>query len=45
LTGEYGWDGMFDGKPVAPGVFVVIAEFLLEDGTIWKYKGDVTVLY
>jgi hypothetical protein len=40
----YGWDGHFNGSAVATGVYVVVIELLLEDGTIWKYKGDLTVL-
>lgn len=39
-----GWDGKFDGQFVAQGVYVVIAELLLSDGTVWKYKGDITVV-
>ena len=39
-----GWNGLFNGKQVQPGVFVVLAELELSDGTVWKYKGDVTVI-
>ena len=39
-----GWDGYFDGKACQPGIYVVIAELLLSDGTIWKYKGDVMLV-
>jgi hypothetical protein len=39
-----GWNGLFNGKQVQPGVFVVLVELVLSDGTIWKYKGDVTVI-
>jgi hypothetical protein len=40
---ELGWDGTFDGQLVQPGVYVVVAECLLADGTVWRYKGDVVV--
>jgi hypothetical protein len=39
-----GWNGQFNGKMVQPGVFVVLAELVLADGTVWQYKGDVTVI-
>lgn len=39
-----GWDGNFNAKPCLPGVYVVIAELLLSDGSIWHYKGDVTLI-
>lgn len=39
-----GWDGTFDGKDCQPGVYIVIAEFVLSDGTVWKYKGDITLI-
>lgn len=39
-----GWDGNFNGKECQPGVYVVIAEFTLSNGVIWKYKGDVLLV-
>ena len=39
-----GWDGTFNGKDVQPGVFIVFAELVLSDGSIWKYQGDVTLV-
>lgn len=39
-----GWDGNFNQKPCLPGVYVVIAELLLSDGSVWIYKGDLTLL-
>ena len=39
-----GWDGTFDGKDCQPGVYVVIAELVLSDGMVWKYKGDVLLV-
>lgn len=46
LPGEVSkaWDGTFDGKPVAEGVYILVIEFLLDDGSIWKYNGDLTVM-
>ncbi len=46
LSGDstLGWDGNFDGKACQPGIYVVIAELLLADGSIWKYKGDVMLV-
>ncbi len=41
---SWGWDGTFAGKECQPGVYVVIAEWTLIDGTIIKYKGDVTIV-
>ena len=39
-----GWDGTFNGKDVQTGVFIVFAELVLSDGTIWQYQGDVTLV-
>lgn len=39
-----GWDGTFAGKEAAQGVYVLIAEFTLADGTIWTYKGDLLLV-
>jgi hypothetical protein len=39
-----GWDGTFAGKEAAQGVYVVIAEFTLADGTNWTYKGDLLLV-
>ncbi len=39
-----GWDGTFNGKDVQPGVFIILAELVLSDGTVWRYQGDVTLI-
>jgi gliding motility-associated-like protein len=41
---KLGWDGRWNGKDVAPGVFVYWAEVEFKDGTTKIYKGDLTVL-
>lgn len=40
-----GWNGTFRGEACQMGIYVVIAELLLSDGTIWTYKGDVLLIY
>ena len=40
----FAWDGTFNGKPVQPGVLLIVAELVLSDGTVWKYQGDVTII-
>lgn len=46
IAGEpsIGWDGTFKGKEVATGVYVLFVELELEDGQIWKYRGDITLI-
>jgi hypothetical protein len=39
-----GWDGTFAGKEAEQGIYVVIAEFTLADGTTWTYKGDLLLM-
>lgn len=39
-----GWDGMYRGKFVDPGVYIYIAEVRFLDGRVLLYRGDVTVL-
>jgi gliding motility-associated-like protein len=39
-----GWDGLFRGQAVLPGVYVYWTEVLYRDGTSEIIKGDVTVL-
>ena len=41
---QLGWDGMFKGQYVNPGVFVYVAEVRFSNGFIEIYKGDVTVI-
>ena len=38
------WDGLVRGKPVAAGVFVVVAALELVDGTVVEVAGDLTVV-
>lgn len=40
---EEGWDGMFDGKPVLPGVYVYVAKLDYEDISE-TIKGGITVV-
>ena len=39
-----GWDGMLDGRPVNNGVYVYYVEVRYINGTVERYRGDVTVL-
>ncbi|MDP1879681.1 MAG: gliding motility-associated C-terminal domain-containing protein, partial [Parachlamydiaceae bacterium] len=39
-----GWDGVFRGDPVNPGVFVYYLEVELVNGEVVLKKGDVTVV-
>jgi PKD repeat protein len=41
---NHGWDGIFNGKPVNPGVFAWVAKVRFIDENLEEYKGDVTVL-
>lgn len=38
-----GWDGMFNGQVMNPGVFVYMARLRFIDGTVETYKGGVTL--
>jgi gliding motility-associated-like protein len=39
-----GWDGTFNGTPADPGVYHYIIRVGRPDGTMQRYKGDVTLL-
>jgi gliding motility-associated-like protein len=39
-----GWDGTLDGKYMNPAVFVWIADVEFVDGTVGRFKGDVTLV-
>lgn len=39
-----GWDGLFEGRPVPPGVFVWTAEVEYLDDEVVKTQGDVTIV-
>jgi len=41
---SHGWNGMFKGKPVNPGVFVYQFEIEFVDGYTKTYQGDVTII-
>ncbi len=40
---QYGWDGMFQGKKLDPGVFVYFAEVEYIDGVVILHEGDITL--
>ena len=42
---DEGWDGRHNGDLVRIGVYTYIIEFELDNGTVMKRTGDVTVLY
>lgn len=39
-----GWDGLFKGKVVSPGVYIYVVEAEFEDGEILTVTGDITVI-
>jgi CHU_C Type IX secretion signal domain len=39
-----GWDGLYKGEPLNPGVFVYQAKVRFIDGEIILYKGDITIV-
>jgi trimeric autotransporter adhesin len=39
-----GWDGLFNGQPVQPGVYIWWAEVEYTDGTVETIKGDITII-
>ena len=40
----YGWDGKVKGRPATPDVFVYTAEVICDNGTPFKYKGNISLL-
>ncbi len=41
---KYGWDGRVRGVPATPDVFVYTAEVFCDNGILYTYKGNVTIL-
>ena len=41
---KFGWDGKVRGVPASPDVFVYTAEVICDNGVIYTYKGNTTVL-
>lgn len=41
---ELGWDGKFNGKYVAPGVYFYVIEAKGADGKNYKMKGDINII-
>jgi len=41
---KYGWDGKVRGVPATPDVFVYTAEVICDNGVMYTYKGNTTVL-
>jgi gliding motility-associated-like protein len=41
---KYGWDGKVRGIPATPDVFVYTAEIICDNGVIYTYKGNTTLL-
>ena len=42
--GSFGWDGLFRGQEMQPGVMAWICEVELMDGSTQKFAGDVTLI-
>jgi gliding motility-associated-like protein len=42
--GTLGWDGLFRGRLMQPGVMAWVCEVLLKDGTTKTFAGDVTLI-
>ena len=40
----FGWDGILDGEPMNPQVFVFVAEVVFDDGTTEVVEGDFTLV-
>ncbi len=41
---EYGWDGIYKDKPVAPGVYVYQIQFIDTEGHLKSRPGEITVV-
>jgi len=41
---KYGWDGKVRGIPATPDVFVYTAEVICDNGVMYTYKGNTTLL-
>ncbi len=41
---KYGWDGKVRGVPATPDVFVYTADVICDNGVIYTYKGNTTLL-
>jgi len=41
---QSGWDGTYRGQKAPPGVYVYIAELMLDNGETVIVKGDVALL-
>lgn len=41
---KYGWDGKVKGVPATPDVYVYTAEVICDNGTVYTYKGNTTIL-
>jgi gliding motility-associated-like protein len=41
---KYGWDGKVRGVPATPDVFVYTADVICDNGIIYTYKGNTTLL-
>ena len=43
--GSRGWDGVFDGTLMNPGVYVYMVKVEFIDGVVFTYRGNVTMTY
>ena len=41
---KYGWDGKIRGVPATPDVYVFTAEVICDNGAVYTYKGNTTIL-
>ena len=41
---DFGWDGSYRGKTLNPGVFTYMVEATMQDGSVKKLKGNVTLI-
>jgi hypothetical protein len=39
-----GWDGSFQQKPAAPGVYVYVIEFICDNGAVIPSRGNVALI-
>ena len=40
----FGWNGRVNGKPLPPDVFVYTAEVICENGSLFTYKGNISLI-
>ena len=39
-----GWDGTYNGKQVPQDVYIYVMEVICENGSLFSYKGNITLI-